>query len=78
MKIFPNKDTVFPTLVRMVREFNLLPFIAQEEQYVIASVMPGVTIGDGAVIAAGSVVTHDVESMGVVGGVPARFIKKVE
>lgn len=41
-------------------------------------VLPGVTIGDGAVIAAGSVVTHDVEPMSVVGGVPARFIKKVE
>lgn len=78
MKIFPNKDTVFPTLARMVREFSLLPFIAQEEQYVISSVMQGVTIGDDSVIAAGSVVTHDVGPMSVVGGVPARFLKKVE
>ncbi len=38
--------------------------------------MPGVTIGDGAIIAACSVVTRDVEPYTVVGGNPARFIKK--
>lgn len=39
-------------------------------------VMPGVTIGDGAIVAACSVVTRDVEPYAVVGGNPARFIKK--
>lgn len=39
-------------------------------------VMPGVTIGDGAIIAAYSVVTKDVEPYTVVGGDPARPIKK--
>lgn len=39
-------------------------------------IMPGVTIGDGAIIAACSVVTRDVEPYAVVGGNPARFIKK--
>lgn len=38
--------------------------------------MPGVKIGDGAIIAAYSVVTKDVEPYSVVGGNPARFIKK--
>lgn len=41
-------------------------------------IMPGVTIGDGAVIAAGSVVTKDVVPRTVVGGVPAMLIKTIE
>ena len=42
-----------------------------------AIVLPGVTIGRGSVVAAGSVVTNDVPPMSVVGGVPARFIKSI-
>ncbi len=42
-----------------------------------ATILPGVTIGDGAIIAAGAVVTKDVESKSVVGGVPAALIKKL-
>jgi len=41
-----------------------------------ATVLPGVTIGDGAVVAAEAVVTKDVEPWTVVGGNPAKFIKK--
>ena len=43
-----------------------------------AIVLPGVTIGEGAVVGAGSVVTKDVEPWTVVGGNPAKFIKKRE
>jgi acetyltransferase-like isoleucine patch superfamily enzyme len=39
-----------------------------------AMVMDGVSIGDGAVVAAGAVVTKDVEPYMVVGGVPAQVI----
>lgn len=39
------------------------------------TVLPGVHIGKGAVIASGAVVTKDVEPYEVVGGVPAKFIK---
>ena len=40
-----------------------------------AMIMPGVVIGEGAVVAAGSVVTKDVPPYAVVGGNPAKFIK---
>lgn len=40
-----------------------------------AIVLPGVNIGDGCIIAAGAVVTKDVQSYTIVGGVPAKFIK---
>lgn len=43
-----------------------------------ATVLPGVTIGDGAIIAAGAVVAKDVLPGVIVGGVPAKIIKKVE
>jgi len=40
-----------------------------------STVMSGVTIGQGAVVAAGSVVTRDVPPYSIVGGVPAKVIK---
>ncbi|HKO52812.1 MAG TPA: acyltransferase [Polyangiaceae bacterium] len=42
------------------------------------TVLPGVTIGHGAVVAAGSIVTRDVAPNTLVAGVPARFVRQLE
>jgi acetyltransferase-like isoleucine patch superfamily enzyme len=39
-------------------------------------VLKGVTIGDGAVVAAGSVVVHDVPARALVAGNPARVVRQ--
>jgi len=43
-----------------------------------ATILAGVTIGEGAVVMAGAMVTHDVPPYAVVGGVPAKVIKQRE
>ena len=41
-----------------------------------AIILPGITVGDDAVVGAGSVVTHDVSPGATVAGVPARVLKR--
>ena len=38
-------------------------------------ILPGVTVGDGAILAAGAIVTKDVEPYAIVGGVPAKKLR---
>lgn len=42
------------------------------------TIVPGVKIGDNAVIAAGAVVTKDIKANTVAGGIPAKVIKKID
>lgn len=41
-----------------------------------AMIMPGVKVGDGAIIASGAAVTKDIEAYSIVGGNPAQLIRK--
>ncbi len=43
-----------------------------------ATILPGVTIGDNSIVAAGAVVTKDVPPNVIVAGVPARIMKSIE
>ena len=56
------------------------PIVVEDQVWIAADVFiaPGVTIGQGAVVGARASVFKDVESWTVVGGNPARFIKKRE
>lgn len=42
------------------------------------TILPGVTIGNNVVVAAGAVITRDIPDDCVVGGVPAKVIRKIE
>ncbi|PXY46846.1 DapH/DapD/GlmU-related protein [Flavobacterium hydrophilum] len=42
-----------------------------------ATILPGVTIGENAIVAAGAVVSKNVPDNTIVGGVPAKFIKTI-
>lgn len=58
---------------------KLRPVIIEEGAWLTTRcmVLKGVTIGKGAVVAAGSVVTKDVEPYTVVAGVPAKLVKRL-
>ncbi|MFD1413393.1 DapH/DapD/GlmU-related protein [Oceanobacillus jeddahense] len=58
----------------------LKPIVLKERTWIgsNATILPGVTVGENAVVAAGSVVTKDVAPGTIVGGNPAKFIANVE
>ena len=57
--------------------YDRKPILIEDDVWIGANcvVLPGVVVGEGAVIAAGSVVTKNVDPFTIVGGVPARKIK---
>lgn len=63
----------------MRHEYRLGPVVLENDVVVGANstILPGVIIGTGAVVAAGSLVDKDVSPFTMVGGVPAREIKKI-
>ena len=62
------------------RSTRCAPIVIKKNAWIGAavSVMPGVTIGENAIVAANSLVTKDVADNTIVAGTPARFIKTIE
>jgi maltose O-acetyltransferase len=56
------------------------PIVIEDNCWIAANVtiLPGVTIGKNTIIAAGSIVNKNVLPNSIYGGVPARFIKKID
>lgn len=69
MRISPNKRKIY----------SKGPVVVEKNVWFGRNVcvMPNVTIGEGSIIGANSVVTHDVPPYCVVGGAPARIIKEI-
>ncbi len=57
---------------------NDLPVIIEDDVWIGtgAIILKGVTIGKGSIVAAGSVVTKSCESYSIIGGIPAKLIRK--
>lgn len=77
-----SSDHAIPPIGQKIREQpdKLLPTKIGRDVWIGANavILGGVTISDGAVIAAGAVVTNDVEPGAIVAGVPARVLRRRE
>lgn len=61
------------------RKLEVKPILIKENVWIGAgaTILPGVTIGENSVVAAGAVVSKDVPMNTLVGGIPAKVIKKL-
>jgi acetyltransferase-like isoleucine patch superfamily enzyme len=77
-KVLGSAHTGIPADVPIVRtdlEIKPVRVGAEADIGTNAVLLPGVTVGKGAIVGAGAVVTHDVPPFAIVAGVPARFLK---
>lgn len=78
--IFVTTDHAVGTAEFRAGNIKVAPITVEDGAWIAASVtlLPGVTVGTGAVVAAGAVVTKDVPPHTLVGGIPAKFIRRLE
>ena len=71
-----TRDTSLPMNQQGFDAF--LPVVIEDDVWIGANVtiMPGVRVGTGSILATGAVVVNDVEPYTIVGGVPARLLKR--
>ena len=77
-KILGSSHTAMPVDVPIIRtdlEIKPVRVGAWADIGTNATILPGVSIGKGAIVGAGAVVVSDVEPFSVVAGVPAKFIR---
>lgn len=62
------------------KDWSCLPTLVKRHASIgsNATILPGITIGEGALVGAGAVVTKDVQSFAIVAGVPARVVGRVD
>lgn len=72
-------DSDFHDISNHDEEGEAKPIIIENNVWIATRcvILKGVTIGEGAVVATGAVVTKDVPPYSIVGGVPAKFIKQI-
>lgn len=78
VKIYTHKHDIYKFTHRMPNNVIAASVQIGKGVWIGANsiILPGVTIGDYAVVAAGSVVTKDIKNYWIVGGNPAKFIKE--
>lgn len=77
-KVLGSSHTGQPTDVPIVHtDLEIKPVRIQEWADIgtNATILPGVTVGRGAIVGAGAVVTQDVPAFAIVAGVPAKFLR---
>lgn len=60
----------------MIREYNGVEIGEYAKVYTSATILPGVKIGRGAIVATGAIVTKSVDEFTLVGGIPAKPMRK--
>jgi maltose O-acetyltransferase len=77
--VFVTSGHAIGPACRRAGSITPMPIVVEDGAWIAANVtvLPGVTIGSGSIVAAGAVVTRDVPPNTLVGGVPARIIRQL-